>query len=86
VLDTHVVVAVSSAVGLPKAEKLLAHAQVDDLLRPAIARIAAVHRRAERAEHGEVERRRALDVADREIDVVDGLERHLTLLPDGPRA
>jgi hypothetical protein len=76
VLDADVVVAMRAAVGGPEAEGLAAaDAEVDDLLGAAIRREAEQLLDAERTEDGEVERERALDVGDGEVDVVDPVDR-----------
>ena len=75
-LQADVVVRVVAAVGRAQPEVLLAEAEVDDVLRTAVAGEEDVSLEPERAEDLEVERDRALDVADAEVDVLDRGRRH----------
>jgi hypothetical protein len=84
VLDADLVVAMRAAVGGPEAEGLAAaDAEVDDLLAAAIRREAEQLLDAERTEDGEVERERALDVGDGEVDMVDPVDRQRAPPPVG---
>jgi len=76
VLQADAVVAVLATVRRPQPELRYADTQVDNLLATAVARIARSLREPERAEHATVELERALDVADRKIDVVQAGDRH----------
>ncbi len=86
VLDADLVVAMRAAVGGSEAEGLAAaDAEVDDLLGAAIRREPEQLLDAERTEDGEVERERALDVGDGEVDVVDPVDRQRAPPPRSAR-
>ena len=74
VLNADVVVAVSATVGWTQAETAVTDGswprQVDDLLRAPVGRIPDLLDPSERPEQVEVEGERALNVGDREIDVM----------------
>src|SRR4249920_185595 len=74
------VIAVLAAVRRPEPEELVAVAEVDDLLGPPVALVAAVLLQAERREQLAVERERPLDVRHGQVDVVNPACWHCLLL------
>ena len=76
-LDPDVVVVVFAAVGGSEVEVLLADSHARDLLGASVGRIALDLRHAEGAEQCQIELEGAFDVVDREVNVVDGTNRHL---------
>src|SRR4051795_12283801 len=84
VFDPDLVVAVLAAVCRPDAQELLPEPQIDDLLRAAIARNARILLEPERAEESDVKRKRAFDVAHRQVEVMDSLSGHRSLSVQSP--
>ena len=69
--DPDFVVAVLARIRLPQPELLVRPAEVDDLLGSPVARKPRFLTKAERAEDREIEGERPLNVANRQVDVMD---------------
>jgi hypothetical protein len=85
VLDPYFEVVVFAAVGLPEAQSglglgtrnmSLTEAEVDDILGSPISPKPALHREADRTKHAEVEGEGAVNISDREVDVVKASYSH----------